>query len=417
VCRVGFLAVFALWPLASAANASRLAVAPLRGKGGAECAKSLAKSFGERFEIIELEGSIEELSTWEQLSEWIARHGGSEADLILVGSLGKKSIILEAYSGEERKLLGLRSVATPARCQPSRRALGELIAWIARALGEPEPEPLADLGEPELEDPPAPPGELEAAAVETEETKVASPAPVLSTAASIAIGRRSLTFTGFEGSRVRSHAVDAMPVARLALDAFPIPRTGGFADILAPLGVGVTFAHSIAVGSALVEGGVEHPTVQTEVEAALLYRYQLPFESLNAVLIPRIGYHHVGVGFAGARTLDEPDVPNVSYSSVSFGIGAEAPVYERITVFGRGSYLLLLDAGQIFRDHFFPEGSGRGYEIVIGMSYRVIDALAVEIVGHHVSYALTLDPNGSPAVADSASDTISAIGIGASLSL
>lgn len=412
-------------------DAIRLAVAPLRGKGGAACSRKIAEVLSARVRIVPLEASVEGLTSWSELSDWITKNGATDAEVVVVGSLGKKTIVLEAYATKKQKLVALGSIRTLSRCRMSHRGRAALMDWLAKILNESAPAG----GSPSIERvPPPPPAKTEAeprppvtgregaevtevAEVEKVE-KVEKVEPTVrqvavALAASIGVGRRNLSFTDARTPNLRQHQVDAMPVPSLRLEAFPFVAAGGLFELMRPLGVSADFSRAVGLSSARTEGGPLYDTVHTEVGARLFYRWPLPLDSIPATVIPQVGYHHVTFALQGAPGENEPDLPNVGYDSVSFGVGVEVPVKERVKLFGTGTYLLVLDGGEIFDAAFFENGSAWGYRVEIGMSYRIWEGLSARLVGHHLSYSLSLDPApGAGRVAESGRDAISGIGLG-----
>jgi hypothetical protein len=415
--------LLALLVIAQEPSQGRLAIAPLRGKGGDACSQRLSQTFARRVQIVPLDASVEGLTNWDELVEWIEKKGAPEADVVIVGSLNNSSIVLEAYTTHDKKLVGLKSVDTSARCKLGDEAVGVLLSWIDSIMPStphvappPSSEPPPPAPPPPAGEPPPPPE----AAPKPADPKVEAPREEpyrVALRGGVAIGRRGLEFRGTTTENLRAYEVDVMPVPAITLEAYPLAGTGVW-DLLEPLGLAATFSRSIGLSSARIEGGPELDTIHTEVSAMILYRWKVPFESLRFDLIPQIGYHYLGFGLRTASGAGEPDLPDVAYSSASFGIGADVPVLENVDVFGSGTYLAVLDAGQIFGAGFFQDGSARGYRVEIGMGYEATDGVIIEIAGHHLSYSLSLNPRpDARRVAQSASDTLSGIGLGLRIEL
>lgn len=403
----------------------RMAVAPLRGKGGAVCSRSLAEILGERVRIVPLDARVEGLTSWDELSAWIEQHGAAAADVVVVGSLGKRTIVLEAYATGKQKLLALGSIRTLARCRIGAQGRAALFDWLAKILNEPPPRapppsvervPPPPPAKTEIDRDQAPAGASESAELERTARSIRQDAVELT--ATMSVGRRSFSLFGAMTPNLRQHEVDAMPVPALQLVAFPFVAGRGPLEHLQPLGLAADFSRAVGLSSSRTEGGPELDTVHTEVAARVFYRWPLPLESVQATVIPQIGYHHLMFALQGDPGESEPDLPDVGYSSLSFGVGVDVPVNERVTAFGAGTYLLVLDGGQIFEAGFFENGSAWGYRIELGLSYRIWEGLSARLVGHHLSYSLTLDPTpGASRVAESGQDAISGIGIGLSYAL
>lgn len=399
---------------------TRLAVAPLRGKGGDVCAKALSEVFAERVRIVTLDASVEGLTNWDELSEWIEKNGAPGADVVIVGSLNNASIVLEAYATHDKRLIGLKSVETAGRCKFSEQTRRLLIAWLDSVLPEPVP---ASQQKRAVEKQTAAPAEE--AAVEQKAEAQATPEVekkpersfAVAVAGSIAIGRRGLSFVGTTTPNLRAYEVDVMPVPQLALEAYPLAGLDVW-EYFRPLGLAATFARTVGLSSTRIEGGPELDTVHTELSATLLYRWRVPLSSLRFDLIPQVGYHHLAFGLRGSGGASEPDLPDVAYSSLAFGVGADVPVLERVNVYGAGTYLAVLDGGQIFNAGFFEQGTARGYRIELGMGYRVVEGVILQLAGHYLSYSLSLNPQlGDERVAQSATDSLSGIGLGVRIEL
>jgi hypothetical protein len=408
--------LLALLALAQQPSSSRLAIAPLRGKGGQACSQRLGELFAERARVVPLDASVEGLTNWDELAEWIEQNGAPGAEVVIVGSLNNSSIVLEAYTTHDKKLVGLKSVDTSGRCKLGGEATALLVTWLQSVM----PGQLPTQGTPPP--PPPPPGEPVADAAPgaepAPEAAIEREAPfTVALRGGVAIGRRGLEFKGATTSNLRAYEVDVMPVPAISLEAYPLAGSGIW-DLIEPLGLAATFARSVGLSSARIEGGPELDTVHTELSAVLLYRWRVPLESLRFELIPQVGYHYLGFGVRSAAGATEPDLPDVAYSSISLGVGADVPVLEKVDVFGSAAYLAVLGAGQIFGAGFFEDGTARGYRVEIGMGYEAIDGLIIEIAGHHISYSLALNPRqGSVRVAESATDAISGIGLGVRVEL
>jgi hypothetical protein len=390
--------------LASAPEPSAvpLAVAPLRGKGGPECAVRLGEAFGDRVKLVKLDASVEGLTNWDELAEWIEKNGAPEAEVVIVGSLNNNSIVLEAYTTHDKKLIGLKSIDTAGRCKLSEESTQLLNGWISSILpAPPQPRPAEKTQLPVEQK-----TEGEVAPEETDRSFA------IAIRGSVAIGRRGLTFTGATTSNLRAYEVDVMPVPALELEAFPLAGTDIW-EYLRPLGLSASFARSIGLSSARIEGGPKLDTIHTEVSASLLYRWQVPLESLRFTLIPEIGWHHLAFGVRSSAGGTEPDLPDVAYSAGSFGIGADVPVLKNVNIFGSASYLAVFAGGQIFSSGFFEDGSARGYRVEIGMGYEAVDGFIIEVAGHHLAYSLKLNPKPtSERAAQTGNDALSGIGLG-----
>ena len=419
--------LLALVALTPDAGATRLAVAPLRGKGGAACAHVLSDMFAERVRIVPLEAGVEGLTNWDELAEWIETNGAPEADVVVVGSLNNSSIVLEAYTTHDKKLVGLKSVDTFARCKLSADAHRLLITWLDSVLpqgstsGSPRP---VDVPPPSRTSTHAPsrthakvrqkrPPQLKVAEAPPPEWKPFN----VSIRGGISIGRRGLSFTGATTSNLRAYDVDLMPMPTLSLEAYPLAATGVW-EYLRPFGLAASFSRSVGLSSARVEGGPKLDTIHTEVNAVLLYRWHVPVASLRLDLIPQVGYHFLNFGVRSGAGGTEPDLPDVAYTSISLGIGADVPVLSHVNLFGSGSYLAVLDAGQIFSSTFFAGGKAHGYRVEIGMGYEVVDGFMIEISGNHLSYSLSLNSKETDErVAQSANDSLSGIALGIRIQL
>ncbi len=127
------MGIFCLFP--SAAFAEGIAVAPFSGKIGKQCTKV----------VRDLAASITEVqpweekrvpSSWKKLSAWLDERGHDVGvGVVILGSVSKNALVLEAYDLRRVKLVGLKSVAPGKACKLNAGGKQIVLTMVREALG------------------------------------------------------------------------------------------------------------------------------------------------------------------------------------------------------------------------------------------------------------------------------------------
>jgi hypothetical protein len=410
------------------ASAEELAIAPLAGKNGKVCTKTVVDIASEVATVVPW--NAKKLpSTWKELSAWLdARGHDIGVSVVILGSTGKSNIVLEAYDLRRVKLIGLKSVVAGKNCKLSQAQRDLVLTFVQEMLGleKKEGPPVALL---------MPDHEQQIAAVEQQQQQLSAgqelgappneppvfiqvhrrdtpPAERRGSVSAMRVGAelelamvtRDFNFSEVRSPNLRGYGV-TMPVPGLLISAHPLAEAGADFDWLAPLLIEARYRHAIAVQSSRSEGGPEYDTSYSELAVRGGWRFLIPEREL--AIVPALGYHRIafslGTADGGQR---EPDLPRVAYSSLELRVAAEMKVFEPLLLEGSVGYLAVLTAGEVFSDRFFSRGSAFGLELGVGARYTLMPGLAAVAGVSLRTYALSLDAEPTDLrVAGGASDT------------
>jgi hypothetical protein len=138
---------------------------------------------------------------------------------------------------------------------------------------------------------------------------------------------------------------------------------------LAPVGLLASLEYGLGVGSRVSESEERRASDVHGYSVGMEYRLQhAGFE-----LAPQAGYA------VRAFTTGEPGAqsPDVSYSLLSGGLAARAPLTARLGAMARCSYLHVLDAGPLTAEERFSRASVRGMELEGGLAFSVLRELEI----------------------------------------
>lgn len=447
-------------------------VAPLRGKGGAACAQALEAAMAEdvALEPWQGEGSAAGFRTWAELSSWVESEGQAlGAQVVVVGTIRAKKLILEAYDTGTGALLGLTQVRTVQGkgCTPTRGGRNLLIQFVTRAQASyarrrafaappdtstvavapppkaappptktapPPPEvapppppppapPVAAAEPPELNDEPEPDDEyapvLQADPQRPRKRKAtgaAAPAPEAPAGpvwalldVEVGLTQRNLAFDDATGAAAGTYQVGAMFTPGVRLMAWPFVEGPRW---LRPLSLEATYRGAVGFQSRPSAGAEPVPTRYLDAAAALAYRIEVP--GTRFAVSPRVGANVMQFGLQTPGKGAGLDTPGVDYRSAWLGVAVDARLMATAQMRLRAAYMPLLHAGAIFASNYFPEGSGWALDVQAELTIRVLPWLVGVVSGHYTGYSLDLAGDqvtaaGAPAAA---SDRVTGIRLG-----
>jgi hypothetical protein len=180
---------------------------------------------------------------------------------------------------------------------------------------------------------------------------------------------------------------------RLHLDSYPLTR---FTDSLAK-GIGLEADFSFTLGMKAVAGSESYPSQLIRFDIMAKYRYAFQ-SAMGLAVIPAIGYSRTSFSLSSASgcTPSAADdctlkgLPQVAYSGLKVGLGAELPLMENKLLVGLGIYLVpVFAAGDIISPTYFQQGTVLGVDFNVGVGYRVIDNVELRLAFTLERYGLS----------------------------
>lgn len=455
-----------------------ITVAPLRGSGGAACARQLSSLLAAELRVEPWDDArgVAGFESFAALSRFIEARGKAlGADIVIVGTARPKKLILEAYDVERAALLNLDRVPLSpkaAGCAPGRRGRARILRFAERALEAfarrrrvaavaraPEPAESSTVADAAVQAPPEPTKADTAAAVEqtakttrraaagpfdgadtvlrddldaprarrrtpeapgeaeAEASAPRAPEPLswVEVEPELGLSQRNLTFQNAAGTTVATYQVGAMFTPGLRARVRPLAaRTGSFFERLT---VELALRQSPTFDSRRVAGG---PAVDTDyAEAFGMLRLPIAVPSTRFRVGPELGAHFLQYRLqgpsGGAAALD---TPTVAYVGLLLGAGVEAKLVEQADVHVAAAYVPVLSGGQIFGANFYPDGSAWALRVEADLTVHVLAWLNIVVTGHYTGYSLGLrDDAPGEALATQATDRTTGLRLGVRLAL
>jgi hypothetical protein len=257
---------------------------------------------------------------------------------------------------------------------------------------EPEPQPEAQ---------PAAWGTEEESPEKAEDDEAPPPGgnPALILQAGPRLLSRSLSYDNDQLANLRSYEVGAAFEVALSVQWYPAAHARG--DFLADFGLDLDLDY--AVGLESEENGRKVSTTAYELAGGLIYR--VPLDMFEPRF--RVGYvKHVFEVDTAATTY----LPAVDYSAVRLGVGTGIKIIDALSLDVALAYLIVLDAGEIASDAYFPDASVSAFEAQGGIAWYFGSAYGARLGVDFRRYSADLKPDaavtqpGGQKLADSATD-------------
>lgn len=432
-------------------------VAPLRGKGGADCAQKLSRWLDEQVPIEPWHGgaAVGGFQTFEALSQFVERKGRAlGAQIVVVGTARSNKLVLEAYAVKSGALLHLARIPIPkatGHCKLGRRGRTQLSRFVAQAVkafrrrvvvaarraadaavstevapavstatvaAVPVPEPIV---EPTVAtSSPAPTRSYFSGSEDVlrddsqvsarprgvrAETALAFEPAWIEIEPQLGLAQRNFTFKS-GGGIARSYLVGALFTPGFRVQIRPYLKTPG---PLARLSLDLNYQQSPNYQSRRYASGPLVNSSYSEFQA--LIHYPIALSSVDVG--PQIGFHSLGYRLRGvAGGVAGEDTPSVDYRSLVAGLRLRATLGRTAEIRASASYLPVLATGEVFSSKYYPNGSAWGLHLQAGVTVRVHHLLHVVVAGHFTAYALDLGTAGEVGQVTDATDRSSGLRLG-----
>ena len=386
--------------------AATVAMAPLRGKGGAACTEALEVVLRAKRPVIEWNeaGQGLEARTYEGLLEVLrSRKGSVGAEVVILGTAAPTKVILEAYDVARGTLLGLTKLPTGTAkgCRLSPRGEARLLEWVEGLIpasggssppvpSPPPPPPPAGPGD----DPPPPPvltSTISAPPPPPGPSREVTPPPAsptnlpLDLEAELGIESRTLGFREPRTAELRAFSGTFM-VLGLGISVAPLQAV----EVLRPLVFSGQMRRAVFVDAARPEGGAASPVRHLALELLAAYPIALPAASIR--LVPTLSFPHYQLGLGAPQ---DANLPGVRYNSLAAGFGLNIPITEQANLSAEGRYLLVLGQGPIGTGAYLGEGSTKGVLVQVELGLLVLPRLTVETGVRLLAYDSSFDGEGA----------------------
>ncbi|MBI5548096.1 MAG: hypothetical protein HY901_29805 [Deltaproteobacteria bacterium] len=234
--------------------------------------------------------------------------------------------------------------------------------------------------------------------------------------ASINVDMLSRSFSLSELTSQNLHDYQGFPIAtpHLHIDAYPLARL--MDGWLTGLGLEFDFSFTMGLKSVLKnEAGAEtaYPSQLMHVAAALKFR--VPLTSSGIAVVPAVGFNRTSFSVSSAEDGSSLSaLPQVAYTGLRVGLGAEAPLLSDKLLLGLNvAYLPVFSAGDVISSAYFPAGTVWGIAVNAGASYRVLTPLEIRLAFSMERYGMTFETiPGDTYLAAGASDLLMAVTLG-----
>jgi len=134
---------------------------------------------------------------------------------------------------------------------------------------------------------------------------------------------------------------------------------------------------------------VEYPSQLMRFGGALKFRLRLT--SSGIAVVPAVGVAYTSFSVSAAENGSKlQGLPQVAYTSLKVGVGAEAPLLDdKLLLFLNVSFLPTFAAGEVISPTYFPEGKIWGLMGHLGASYQIIGGLEARLVFQFERYDLS----------------------------
>ncbi len=179
---------------------------------------------------------------------------------------------------------------------------------------------------------------------------------------------------------------------------YPLASSDGFLS-----GLGITGAIESTVGlQSTTSSGQSFPT--SALAYAIGLRQRFGFGERSELGID-VGYDHQGFSISGTASTPKPQIPDVSYGSLSAGLDLRLGLFGPLSLLVGAAYLQVLSSGEISGPAYFQRANVRGVEATVGFAIAVTHAFEVRISGEGRQYGFDFKPQpGDPLIAGGATD-------------
>ena len=233
--------------------------------------------------------------------------------------------------------------------------------------------------------------------------------PAMLVSASLRLLRRRLSYKDDLFGQLRGYELGGAPAIGLVAHFYPGAL---FTDGLAA-NIGLDFRGEAGVGVQSADSsGVEYPTDTSAW--SLGGRLRIPLGAHEAAALLHYGRHSYDIEAANVDN-PKPDIPDVDYEFVRLGAEGSFAILDELRVTARIGWLVMLGAGEIQEDYWFPRSDVGGVEGALGIGYMVTDDIEVQAGVDVRRYFYTMNPEpGDLWIAGGAADQYLAGSIGAS---
>ncbi len=261
----------------------------------------------------------------------------------------------------------------------------------------PQPEPERKLSDPATDwSSPSQPAATTTTTETPAETKPETPSssdgykpPTVAASVNLDLLYRAFTFSGLTTNNASEYKGFPIAAPHLHLDAYPlVPFVDG---MLAGLGLEADFSFTLGLKAIAGSGAskIEYPSQLLRFNGGLKFR--IPLTSSGIAVVPAVGVAYTSFSISKNDQGNKLEgLPQVAYTSLKVGVGAEAPLLDnKLLLFLNVSFLPTFAAGEIISPTYFPEGKLWGLMGHLGASYQIIGGLEARLVFQFERYDLS----------------------------
>lgn len=227
---------------------------------------------------------------------------------------------------------------------------------------------------------------------------------------------RSIAYQGLAAGPLASGGATTVGAPRVGLAFHPFLLVG--LKPLEGLGFEGAYARSLVKFGAGTGAGM-FPLTSEQIDFGV--RWSLPVlatQGFALAVAPAAGFRHHSLVAEGAGGVKPQGLPAIRYSSLRFGARLEGTIAERVTTGFEGSYLQVLDSGELVSPTYFSRGSSRGFELEGSVGVRITSAIELRGTVTFARYLHTFQPSPADAyVASSGVDQLFGGGLALRLGL
>jgi hypothetical protein len=192
---------------------------------------------------------------------------------------------------------------------------------------------------------------------------------------------------------LNGYELDPSPYLAMRLRWYPAAHLSrGF---VANIGLDLT-GELLMFVSTTNDAGEEFSTKSAALGAALRVRFPLGEHELAAL----VGYGSRSFSVENDEAID-PNFPDVNHTFVRLGAEGTLVFADPFVLNVHAAYLLGLTHGDLEEPPWFPHATGNGFELEVGVGWRVSRAIELQLAAAMERYGMTLDPQPTdPGVVD-----------------